>query len=263
MGVMIRRSLLVLAVCAASACSGSSDDAVVADADAATSDVVTTDDPDLSGDDLTASTAEMREVPTVPPSTIDGQTEAASDGVIVAAPTIAPLPPPVVDPDQSADPVAAPTTDLVGDPQPSPDATVPAPLPPPEGAAPPPEACVILADFGVLDRVSSVSGSNATEDRLDAQACRYVAGAVTVEVYFLPASVIRDDWYRRAGIEPVGEVGGDAVGFGSFVTPSGASGSGYTIAISGGGGGAVVAVSGPDARRVAAEVAPLAQQAAS
>ncbi len=260
MGATIRRSLLVLALCAASACSGSSDDD--AGAGAATTDVATVDGSGVVDDDFTVSTGEMRDVPTIPPPTVSGQSETESDGVIVAAPTIAPVPPPAVDPDQPTESVAPPTTDLVGDPRPSPDAPTPEPLPLPDGATPAPEVCVLLADFEILDVVGSAAGAVATEERIDDRACRYTAGAVTVEVYFLATAAIRDDWSRRDGIEPVGEVGGDAVGFGSFVTPSGPSGSGYTIAITGGRNGVVVAVSGPDSRLVAAQVAILAQQAA-
>ena len=58
-------------------------------------------------------------------------------------------------------------------------------------------------------------------------------------------------------------LGGDAVGFSSFIPPGSGGGDGYTIAVEGGTRGVVVAVGGTDdARLFAAQVAIFAGQAA-
>ena len=207
-----------------------------------------------------SSTSLMREVPTVPSSTLLGQSEPEADGVIVAAPTIAPAPPPEAgaDPDVAT---APPSTEIIGDPQPSPEVTSP-PLPtlPPDAPGPPPP-CERLAAFDAAGEVEAETGAAASSTDIDPEGCRISSGAVTVEVFFVERSTVESDWFQRQGIEPVGQVSGDAVGFSTFSTPDGRSGDGYTIAVTGGRDGVVVAVSGPDAGLVAAAVAQGARQA--
>ncbi len=209
---------------------------------------------------------ETRRVPTVPPSTVPGQTDDGTDGrVINASPTIV-----AADPASGApiDPQVPPTTELLGDPQPLPDTTSP---PPPPTVEAPPAACERLRAQGVdgivADAVTDAVGGAVTVDAAAGNTadtvCRYTAGSIVVEVHFVAQAVVRDDWYRRAGVEPVGEVNGEAVGVGSFAPPGGAAGDGYTIALVGGRDGVIVAVRGTsDARRVAGQVAIFADQAA-
>lgn len=202
---------------------------------------------------------EPRPVPTVPPSTILGQTGTTAPGVVNASPTIVPEPPAPEDPNAPDTTQAPPTTELVGDPQPSPGTTRP---PPPPTVAPPPPACDRLAVFDIVKIVSEATGTTAAADTLSDNACRYTAGPVVVEVYFVTQASIRNDWYTREGVEPVGEVSGDAVGLRSFLPVSGSSGAGYTIASVGGRQGVVVAVRGTDdGRFVAGQVAVFANQA--
>jgi hypothetical protein len=256
MGAMTRTIGIaaVLAVVAAS-CSGGSDGDEAAQPDPAVTDV---SEAETTSDTEPA----MRDIPTIPPPTIEGQTE-SDGGVIVVAPTIAPAPPPSVDPSEPAEPMPPPSTDLVGDPQPTPDSTNPAPPAPPEGALLPDPACDRLAPFDIEALITEQTGEATSGERVTPLFCRYASGSVVVEVHLVPVQVVRDDWYRREGIEPVGEVSGDAVGFSNFVTPSGDGGAGYTIATVGGSDGAIVAVSGTsDARLVASSVALFAQQAA-
>ncbi len=208
---------------------------------------------------VTASTAagEMRPVPTVPPSTVEGET--AVEGSVDAVPTIAPAP---VDPDAPTTSVVAPTTDLVGDPQQSPATTAPAP-PPPTTAVGDPDACARLEAYDVAGVIAGSAGVTATGVLVADKVCRYTAGSFVAEVHFVSIAEVRDDWYLRDGIEPVGEVGADAVGFGSFLAPGSPVGPGYTIALEGGERGVVVAVTGiGNARQVAGQVAIFAQQAA-
>lgn len=249
----------VALVLAAAACSDD-DGAAPADSAVVTSSSAPTTDAD--GELFVESTESMRSVPTVPASTVAGQTDGAEtsdEGVIEVSPTLEPPAPPPVDPDQPATTPAPPTTELVGDPQPSPDTTQP---PPPPTVAPPPDPCDRLADFGVEAVVVDAAGT-AVATTSDDVSCRYEGNGVVVEVYFVPVQDVRDDWYRRDGIEPVGEVGGDAVGLQGFITPDGPGGDGYTIAIAGGRDGLIVATMAPaDARIVGAAVAVLANQAA-
>lgn len=258
MGAMTRRvGITAVAALFAVSCSGGSD----ADEAGAPAPVVS----DASEAETTGDTEPvMREVPTIPPPTIEGQSESAGDeGVIVASPTIAPAPPPSVDPGQPAEPVPPPSTDLVGDPQPTPDSTNPPPPPPPAGAPLPDPACERLVPFDIEAVITEQTGQDTSGEQMSPPFCRYASGPIVVEVHFLSAQIVRDDWYLRDGIEPVGEVSGDAVGFSNFVTPDGGGGAGYTIAIVGGADGAIVAVSGTsDARLVASSVALFAQQAA-
>ncbi|MGI9646144.1 MAG: hypothetical protein ACR2O6_12635 [Ilumatobacteraceae bacterium] len=199
-----------------------------------------------------------RPVPTVPPSTIEGQTD-SEPGVIEASPTIAPPP---VDPNEPTSSVLPPTTELVGDPQPEPGVTVPPP-PPPTTEPGDPDACGRLAAFDVIGIIVSADGPTTTAESVAEDVCRYSSGAFVAEVHFMSVSDVRDDWFTRSGIEPVGEVSGDAVGFSSFIPPGASGGDGYTIAVEGGTRGVVVAVGGTaDARLVAAQVAIFAGQAA-
>jgi hypothetical protein len=191
----------------------------------------------------------MRSVPTLPPET----TIVAEDSSTIAA---AP-----VDPNAPIVTVAPPTTDLIGDPQPSPNATRSA-APISDGAAPLPDACTRLASFGIEQIVVERSGQVAQSELTPDGACRITSGDLVTEIAFVSLDAFRTDWSRRDGIEPVGDVGGEAVGLASFQTPSGGSGAGFTIAIAGGDEGVVVAVSAPsDARLLAAKVAVLSQQA--
>jgi hypothetical protein len=191
-------------------------------------------------------TAVMRSVPTVPSPE--------------SAPSVATTPGPI-DPNAPIVTVVPPSTALVGDPQPVPNATIPVPPIAPEGG-PLPDSCTRLEPFGVEQIVADRSGQPAASEVLASGACRFRSGDVVVEVAFIPVAEFRDDWARREGIEPVGDVSGDAVGLASFQTPSGETGAGYTLAVAGGGEGVVVAVAAPsDARVLAADVAVFAQQA--
>ena len=112
--------------------------------------------------------------------------------------------------------------------------------------------------------MAGVVGPTATATSLTNDSCRFTAGSAVAEVFFVSQADVRTDWFNRSGIEPVGEVGGDAVGLGSFLPPGGATSAGYTIALVGGEQGAVVAVTGTgDARLLAARIAIFADQAAS
>lgn len=249
--------VLVAAVLALAACSGSDEPNGVSDPDGIVEDSL---QPNTAVSSTVAS--ETRTVPTVPPSTVPGQTQTGTTepGVINAAPTIVPEQPAPADPDAPAASQAPPTTDLIGDPQPSPDTTA-APLPP--TVVPRAPACERLIDFGVDAVVVENAGSTPTVDDFAAGACRFEAGSIVAEIYFVPQATIRDDWYQRDGIEPVGEVSGEAVGISSFVPPAGSASNGYTIALVGGGEGVIVAVSGTaDARFIAGQIAIFANQAA-
>ncbi len=218
----------------------------------------------VDGSTVTTTTiaGETRPVPTVPPSTLPGEvtTVAGTEpGVVDASPTIAPAP---VDPNAPTTSVVAPTTDLVGDPQPNPDTTGAPPPPPPPTAADDPDACERLADFDIVGVIADTASVATTGELVADEVCRYAAGAFVAEVHFVPAAEIRDDWNKRDGIEPVGEVASDAVGFGSFIPPGSPPGAGYTIALEGGSLGVIVAVTGTgDARRVAGQIAIFANQA--
>ncbi len=246
-----RRRPALLAVCLAGVVSWS-----------ACSDSASSSDGTLSTAVSSTVALEPRPVPTVPPSTIAGQTGTTAPGVVNASPTIVPEPPAPADPNGPATTPAPPTTELVGDPQPIPATTKP---PPPPTVAPPPPACDRLAVFDVAGAVTSATGTAASAESVSDSTCRYTAGPVVVEVYFVTQAAVRDDWFQRTGVEPVGEVSGDAVGLRSFQPPpgSGSAGDGYTIATIGGRDGVIVAVRGTgDGRFVAGQVAVFANQAA-
>ena len=124
-------------------------------------------------------------------------------------------------------------------------------------------ACEQLDGFGVEEAIAGALGIGApTAAAAGDDVCVYESGDVVVEIHRVEESDVTDDWYRRPGIDPVGEVGGDAVGLASFLPPGGSEGVGYTIALTSGRRGVVVAVRAPsDARLVAAAVAVLAAQA--
>ena len=208
-----------------------------------------------------ATTSEMRPVPTVPPSTIDGQEpgDVLDDGVVEVAPTIAPAPAGL--PPEEPEVVAPPTTEFVGDPQPSPDTTAP---PPPETVAPPPPACERLAAAGVPEELAGwIQPVDTSTPISDVDGCRYETGNVVTEVWFVPLNEVREDWFRREGIEPVTFVGGDAVGLDGFRSAGGSTGPGYTVATVGGAQGVIVSVGDTaDAELAADFVAVLASQAA-
>lgn len=236
------------------------DDAGPTVAERTSAPAVTDGVPGSADGSVTTTTSEMRPVPTVPPSTLAGQTTDGEGGVVDASPTIAPVP---IDPNEPTTSVVPPTTDLVGDPQPDPDTTSAPPPPPPTTTADDPDACERLAQFDVAGVIADEAGVTTAGEPLGRDACRYAAGVFVAEVHFVAASVIRDDWNQRDGIEPVGEVSSSAVGFSTYVPPGSPAADGYTIAVEGGSLGVVVAVTGtPNPRRVAAQVAIFANQAA-
>ncbi len=241
-------SILVLAAILVASCTDDGDgDESVASTIAAQPDAPTT-------------TSEMRPVPTVPPPTIEGQEpgDVLDDGLVEVAPTVAPTP--AVSTGSTPD-VAPPTTEFVGDPQPSPDTTAP---PPPETVAPPPPACERLAAAGVPDELAGwVQAVDASTPMSGVDGCRYETGDVVTEVWFVPLSDVREDWFRREGIEPVTVAGGDAVGLDGFRSAAGSTGPGYTVATVGGAQGVIVSVGDTaDAELAADFVAALAAQAA-
>lgn len=168
----------------------------------------------------------------------------------------------ITEPDPAATNATPPSTDLIGDPQPDPEATRPPPPSTAPGAPPPPAACVRLAAFGVEEVVEDRTGQSTISEIVSNEVCRIRSGDVLVEVHFVTVDEVLDDWVRRDGVEPVGQVGPDAVGLNGFMTPSGDSGAGYTVATLGNAQGVVVAASASiDAPVYAADVAVFAQQA--
>jgi hypothetical protein len=125
--------------------------------------------------------------------------------------------------------------------------------------------CELLATFDVPRLVADASGvalGPAVDDTGTGDMCRFDGDGTIVEVHRVDEAAVVDDWYRRDGIEPVGEVGGEAVGLARFTTPDGVSGDGYTIALTSGRRGVVVAVAAAsDARLIASEVTLAAAQA--
>jgi len=183
-----------------------------------------------------SSTGEMRPVPTVPPTPAPGEE-------IVVAPV---------------SPTGPVTTDVVGDPRPDPDSEVE--LPPLPDVADF-DACVRLGDFQVAEQFAAAAGGGeTTADPLDDRGCRFRAGSGVAEIHYLSEDVIASDWFRRDGIEPVGDVAADAVGIAAFIASGSDSGSGYTIALVSRREGAVVTVSGtPDDRSVAVQFANIVE----
>lgn len=191
----------------------------------------------------------MRTVPTVPPTTVLA-TDASGVGVDGAgAPT------------EPRDAGIPSSTVYVGDVPPDPDGGDE--LPPPEtvpGQVPP--ACDRLAAGGVGELVGTAAGTPATAEPIGDGACRFAAGSVVAEVHFLSERAVNDDWFRRDGIEPAGDVGSDVVGIAAFEAPGSESSDGYTFALVSAREGAVVAVRGTDAARdLAVSVALATQQA--
>jgi hypothetical protein len=171
---------------------------------------------------------EMRPVPTIPPTPAPGEEIAA------AAP----------------DPTGPVTTELIGDPRPDPDsdATLP-PLP----ERPPFDACERLAEYGAAEQFSDTVGSTpATVESVGEGGCRFAAGSGMAEIHYVSEDIIESDWFRRDGIEPVGDVGADAVGIAAFIAPGTDTEAGYTIALVSRREGAVIAVGGTTDDRIVA-----------
>ena len=175
---------------------------------------------------------EMRPVPTVPATLAPGEEIAAT----------------------APNPTGPVTTELVGDPRPDPDsdATLP-PLP----EIPAFDACERLAEFGVAEQFgASTGGAPATAEAVGDQGCRFTSGTGVAEIHYLSEGTVDADWFRRDGIEPVGDVGADAVGLSVFDAPGADSGTGYTIALISRREGAVIAVRGTaEDRAVAVQLA--------
>jgi len=183
-----------------------------------------------------SSQGKMRPVPTVPP------TPASVEEIAVAP----------------VSPTGPVTTDVVGDPRPDPDIEVE--LPPLPDVADF-DACVRLGDFQVAEQFAAAAGGGeAAAESLDDRGCRFTAGSGVAEIHYLSEDVVTSDWFRRDGIEPVGDVAADAVGIAVFIAPGSDSDSGYTIALVSRREGAVVAVSGtPDDRSVAVQLANIVE----
>jgi hypothetical protein len=176
----------------------------------------------------------MRTVPTVPTSaSVDTPGAEVTNGAEEAA---------AIDPADTG----VPTTVYVGDVAGGDSET----LPPPETIpGQTPQACVRLADYAAADLVGVAGGAPAATESIWDGACRMTAGAVVAEVHYVPEATVLDDWYRREGIEPVGEIGGDAVGLDGFLAPGSDPTDGFTIALVNARQGVVVAVSGSDVPR--------------
>lgn len=173
-------------------------------------------------------------------------------GVAVVDPTVA----------EADDPEAAlvpPSTLLIGDPQPDPDDPEELPPLPPQPTV---NACSRLEPFSTADVVGTAAGTPATVESAWDEACRFAAGSVVAEVHFVPEAVVESDWFLRDGIEPVGSVGGDAVGLAGFSAPGSAPSGGYTIALVSRREGVIVAVRGAgDDRLIAEQLAVIADEA--
>ena len=176
-------------------------------------------------------TGEMRHVPTVPPTLAPGEEVAST----------------------VANPTGPVTTELVGDPRPDPDN--PVALPPlPE--LPAFDACERLDGFGAADQFGESSGAAVIAEVVGERGCRFVAGNGAAEIHYLAEGVVDADWFRRDGIEPVGDVGADAVGLAVFAAPGVDAGTGYTIALVSRREGAVIAVRGTaEDRAIAVQLA--------
>jgi hypothetical protein len=190
----------------------------------------------------------MRTVPTVPTSVSAESVAAEGTGGAAEAAAIDPVD------------TGVPTTIYVGDVAGG-DSEA---LPPPETIpGQTPEACVRLADYAVADLVGVAGGAPAVTEAIWDGACRMTAGAVVAEVHYVPEATVLDDWYRREGIEPVGEIGGDAVGLDGFLAPGSDPTDGFTIALVNARQGVIVAVRGPDVPRdLAVALATAAGQSA-
>ncbi len=190
----------------------------------------------------------MRTVPTVPPSTVAGSVAEGASGSEGAA-------------DQPVDAGIPPSTLYVGDVPPDPDGGNA--LPPPQTVpGQVPEACERLAPVAAADLVGAAAGTPAVAESIWDGACRYTAGSIVAEVHFVSEQSVNDDWFRREGIEPAGDVGSDVVGIAGFQAPGSDAGAGYTFALVSAREGAVIAVRGADdARSLAVALALATQQA--
>jgi hypothetical protein len=190
--------------------------------------------PSVSGSSqITVATSvagEMRSVPTVP----------ETSGSVPADPATADSTPP--------------STELIGDPQPDPDSrdTLP-PLPPLPPGTPVDTACDRLAEGRLVEIVEAAAGARATTTPVGDEVCRFAAGPIVAEVHFVTEAAVESDWFRRDGIEPVGRVGGDAVGLAVFVPPGASGSEGYTIALVSRREGIVTAARGVSGSRLLAE----------
>ncbi len=183
-----------------------------------------------------SSTGGMRPVPTVPPAPAPGEE-------VSAAP---------------AAPSGPVTTEVVGDPRPDPDSEVSLP-PLPE--APAFDACERLGEYQIAERFAEALGAaSATAEAVGDGGCRFMSGAGVVEIHYVSEDIIESDWFRRDGIEPVGDVSADAVGIAMFAAPGADSESGYTIALVSRREGAVIAATGtPQDRLIAVQLANLVE----
>ena len=190
----------------------------------------------------------MRTVPTVPPTTLPGEAgDGGASGGEGAAGT------------DEVDGIP-PSTVYVGDVAVDPGVNS---LPPPETVpGQVPEACVRLAPVGAADLVGMAAGTPAVTESIWDGACRIVAGPIVAEVHFVSEQAVNDDWFRRDGIEPAGDVGSDVVGIGEFVAPGSDVADGYTFALVSAREGAIIAVRGTDAARDLAVALALATQQA-
>ncbi len=173
----------------------------------------------------------MRPVPTVPGPTAPGQEVALDPGTV--------------------------TTELVGDPQPNPDSadTLP-PLP----DAPVVNACKRLREYATAKQFGAAVGAEATAESIWDEACRFTAGAGVAEIHYVAEGAVESDWFKRDGIEPVGDVAADAVGIAMYAPPGSETGDGYTIALVSRREGAVVAVRGTaDDRAIAGQLANIVE----
>ena len=193
----------------------------------------------------------MRTVPTVPPSTLPGDDVEATDasgGAAAGADT------------DDIDAGIPPTTVYVGDVAVDPGVNS---LPPPETVpGQVPEACVRLGAVGAAELVGTAAGSPAVTESIWDGACRITAGPIVAEVHFVSEKSVNDDWFRRDGIEPAGDVGSDVVGIAEFEAPGSDATDGYTFALVSAREGAIIAVRGTDAARdLAVGLARATQQA--
>jgi hypothetical protein len=184
----------------------------------------------------------------------DNGSTSASDGGMRPVPTV-PTGDTAVPVSIADDALAPPVTEVVGDPQPDPDSpdTLP-PLP----DQPVVNACSQLDDLSTADVIGAAVGSRVSVESIWDEACRFTSGTALVEIHYVPDQTVNSDWFRRDGIEPVGAVGGDAVGIATYAPPGSDEAPGYTIALVERRHGAVVAVSGTtDDRGLAEQLAVL------
>lgn len=188
------------------------------------------------------------------------RSQQAGDGQVAAE--MRPVPTTPSPDDTATDPIAddaedlgPPVTEVLGDPQPDPDDPEQRPPLPP---SPPVDPCERAGDAGVVDAMVAATAVTVAPSTIGDRVCRFAGLRVIAEIHFVPEGDIEGDWFRREGIEPVGEVGGDVVGVDGFVPPGSTPADGYTIALVERREGVIVAVRGTgDDRLVAVELAVL------